>query len=85
MNSPKYYRHWTESEHGEGTVYFELLDSWITRQIEVFGQKFIWCDENGCSDERAMLSDQPVDIATLKDAIEIDKSEFESLWERRPK
>ncbi len=51
-NAKKYYKHWAESGLGKGNVLMEARGDRIVRQVEIYGSKLVWADENGQSDDR---------------------------------
>ncbi len=73
----RYYRHWAESEHGEGVVYFEVAREWPTRQVEVYGDTWCWGDR----DHLEHLADQPLSVLELGPEDEISAEEFERVWQ----
>ena len=80
--STNYYKHWAESELGEGTAFIEAVDDVIVRQVEVYGSTFIWCDHFGQSNPRFMLADQPISAIGLTSEHEISAAEFEDMWKK---
>lgn len=78
----KYYRHSAESVLGEGVVFMEVIDDEVVRQVEIYGEKLVWCDKSGQSDDRFMLADQPASIIGLKSEDEISAKEFSDIWSR---
>lgn len=77
----RYHKYETErSEFGEGVVYHEVTEGWPTRQVEVYGGYYVWCDESGESDLRCMLLDQPVSNLKNTRLDEISADEFERVW-----
>lgn len=78
----KYYKHWAESELGEGSAFMEVVDDEVKRQVEVYGESLIWCDETGQSDDRFMLADQPASVMGFEPEHEIAAAEFEEAWRK---
>lgn len=76
----KYFKHWAESDLGEGLALMEAIENEITRQVEIYGTTFVWCDQTGQSDERFMLADQPLAVLGLSPEHEITAGEFEAAW-----
>jgi hypothetical protein len=77
---PKYFKHWAESDLGEGVVLMEAVGDQITRQVEIYGSVSIWCDQDEQSDNRFMLADQPLSQLALGADDEIPALEFEEAW-----
>ena len=78
----KHFKHWAESDLGEGVVLMEAVGDDIVRQVEIYGETFVWCDKTGQSDERFMLADQPLSALGLEPEHEISAAEFVSAWNR---
>ncbi len=72
-----YFRHKAESELGTGTAYIEITDGWPSRQVEVYGNAWLWGDD--AHDEH--LADQPLEVLELGDEHVITATEFEHAWE----
>lgn len=81
-NAAKYYKHWAESDLGQGNVYMEAIGDEIVRQVEIYGGRIVWSDKNGQSDENFMLADQPLSWLDLDSDDGITASEFEAAWKR---
>ena len=80
MTANRYFKHWAESDLGEGEALMEAVGDEITRQVEIYGSMLIWCDQTGQSDERFMLADQPLSALGLGPEHEITAAEFEAAW-----
>lgn len=78
----KYYRHWAESDLGEGLAYLEVDGATVVRQVERYGDRWRWGDLHRTSEPSFMICDQPVDVLDLAEADEIDAQEFERMWRR---
>lgn len=78
----KYFKHWAESDIGQGTVYLEAAGDVIVRQVEIYGSTLTWADKAGHSDERFTLADQPLSWLDLDSDDGITASEFEAAWKR---
>ena len=78
----RYFKHWAESELGEGIAFMEAMDDDIVRQVEIYGSIFVWCDQSGQSDDRFMLADQPLSSLGLGAEHEITAAEFEDAWSK---
>jgi hypothetical protein len=76
----KYFKHWAESELGEGICFMEAVGEEITRQVEIYGSTLIWCDRSGQSDDRFMLADKPLSWLEFEPEHEITSTEFEDVW-----
>ncbi|XCN73276.1 MAG: hypothetical protein Q3M24_00505 [Candidatus Electrothrix aestuarii] len=72
----KYFKRFAESDIGEGFAYVEVIDSWVSRQVEIYGDQYRWADKNNTE----WLADQPLSELGLKPEDEILKEEFESVW-----
>lgn len=81
----KYFKHCAESILGEGLIFLEATGDEITRQVEIYGDSIIWCDNEGQSDDRFMLADQPLSIIGLGAEHEIPAPDFEAVWSRARK
>lgn len=81
-NAAKYYKHWAESDLGQGNVYMEAIGDEIVRQVEIYGGRIVWSDKTGQSDENFMLADQPLSWLDLDSDDGITASEFEAAWKR---
>ncbi|MEG2804805.1 hypothetical protein [Stenotrophomonas sp.] len=83
MSSRKqYFKHWAESELGEGTVLMEAMGDEIVRQVEIYRSLTVWSDKTGQSDERFMLADQPLSWLDLDEDDGITAGEFEAAWKK---
>lgn len=71
-----YYKHYAESDWGEGTVYLEIKEGWVVRQVEVYGSKYLYGDDK----HPDHLADQPFSVLGLGQQDEITKQEFEQIW-----
>lgn len=80
MSSKLYYKHAAESDLGEGEVFLEAIDGIFTRQVEIYGDKIVWCDQQGQSDDRFMLADQPLNPGDFEDEDLMSSADFEDLW-----
>jgi hypothetical protein len=78
----KHFKHWAESELGDGIVLMEAMGDEIVRQVEIYGSTFVWCDQSGQSDQRFMLADQPLSSLGLGAENEITAAEFEDAWNK---
>lgn len=78
----KHFRHWAESDLGQGNVYIEAIGDEIVRQVEIYGGTLVWADKSGQSDERFMLADQPLSWLDLDTDDGITATEFEAAWKR---
>ncbi|MDI1447603.1 hypothetical protein [Polyangium sp. 6x1] len=72
----QYFKHYAESELGEGTAYMEITDGWPSRQIEVYGETWRWGDDA----HNKHLADQPFEVLELGEEHEISVEEFERAW-----
>lgn len=80
--APRFFKHWAESVLGEGVAFMEARGEWIVRQVEIYGPCIVWCNEQGQSDDRFMLADQPLSDLGLTVEDEIYADEFEAVWRR---
>ncbi|UNP29290.1 hypothetical protein [Lysobacter gummosus] len=78
----KYYKHWADSDLGEGTAYMEVADDLVVRQVEIYGPTIVWSDRVGQSDDRFVIADQPVSSLDLGPEHEIEPSEFAEVWRK---
>lgn len=78
----KHFRHWAESDLGQGYVYMEAIGDEIVRQVEIYGGRIVWSDKTGQSDENFMLADQPLSWLDLDSDDGITATEFEAVWKR---
>lgn len=76
----QHFKHFAESDFGEGIAFMEAVGDEIVRQVEIYGSTLAWCDRNGQSDERFMLADQPLSALGLGPEHEISAAEFEAAW-----
>jgi hypothetical protein len=80
----QYFKHGAESDHGAGMAYIEIVDGWPSRQVEVYGETWLWGDIA----HPEYLADQPLEVLELGDEHVISKAEFEQVWQealkRRP-
>jgi hypothetical protein len=71
---------------GEGEIYSEFDGEGATRQVERYGDCWLYSgDLDGyCAelDFHAGLSDQPLSECDLSNTIEISKEEFEAAWSK---
>lgn len=72
----RYFKHEAESDHGTGTVYLEVVNDWPSRQVEVYGDTWLWGDEANPEN----LADQPLEVLELGKEHEITPDEFERVW-----
>lgn len=77
----KFYKHYAESDLGEGVCYLEISHDWPVRQVEVYGNTYLFGDE----DHLDHLADQPFPELDLGQKDEITKEEFESVWSKAMK
>jgi hypothetical protein len=75
-----HFKHFAESDLGEGVALMEAAGDEIVRQVEIYGSTLVWCDQTGQSDERFMLADQPLSALGLGPEHEISAAEFEAAW-----
>jgi hypothetical protein len=78
----KYYKHWAESELGEGVAFMEAVGDMIVRQVEIYGDEALWSDQRGQKDERFMLADQAPSAIDLRSEHEVTAEEFEAAWRK---
>lgn len=81
----KYAKLYSESLDGcIGKCYFEVIDYFVTRQIDVFGEDYYWSDSAGCNKEGYEFTDQPEwdenDESSWDEYEEISVNEFEEVW-----
>ena len=76
MAERKHFKHDAESDLGVGTAFLEVTDGWPSRQVEVYGETWLWGDE----DHPDNLADQPLDVLDLGAEHEIAQGEFEQAW-----
>jgi len=79
------FRAWTTdinslSDLGEGTVYFEFDGQWATRQVEVYGDRWLCSSKDYPPGVGPGLCDQPLSELDLHKEHEIFKVEFEHVW-----
>lgn len=72
----RYLKREAESDYGVGIAYLEISDGWPSRQIEVYGDTWLW----GNKEYPEHLADQPFELLELGDEHEIPSSEFEKVW-----
>ncbi|GMU61740.1 MAG: hypothetical protein AMXMBFR34_35030 [Myxococcaceae bacterium] len=72
----RYFKHEAESEFGIGWVYFEITNDWPSRQVEVYGQTWLWGDDA----HPEHLADQPLQVLELGKEHEISVDAFERVW-----
>lgn len=84
MSTPKkqYFKHWAESDLGQGNVYIEAVGEVIVRQVEVYRSVTTWADKTGQRDDRFVLADQPLSWFDLDSDDSITASEFEAAWKK---
>jgi hypothetical protein len=76
-----YIRKIGESTDGEwGTYYFEFIDNYITKQIEVYPEKVIYLDEDKPEEGEHMLGDQPLYKLDFELSDRITAGEFYQVW-----
>lgn len=79
----KYFKHWAESYDGEeGTVYFEVDDEVVTRQVEIYPNQTLWMSQQDAKDPKFEIADQPFGYLDLGEDNEISRKAFEEMWER---
>jgi len=76
----KYYAHYAESEDGIGVAYFEVEGEIVLRQVEVYGERMYWSDQETEADIRHRICDQPVSVVGLTAIDETSPKEFERVW-----
>ncbi|MET4617275.1 hypothetical protein [Stenotrophomonas sp. HMWF003] len=81
-NKKQYFKHWAESDLGQGNVYIEAVGDVIVRQVEVYRSVTTWADKHGQSDERFLLADQPLSWFDLDSDDGITATEFEAAWKK---
>ncbi len=72
----RYYKHAAESDIGEGIAYIEITGEWVSRQVEIYGERYRWADENNSE----WLADQPLGELGFDFEDEITSEEFEKIW-----
>lgn len=72
----RYFRHEAESDYGPGIAYLEIDGEWPSRQVEIYGEIWLWGDEAHPKN----LADQPFEFLDLHDEHEIPAGEFERVW-----
>ena len=78
----KYYKHWAESQYGdEGSVYFEIDNEIVTRQVELYPDKSYWMTRDSEKDPDFEIADQTFPVMGLTEDDEISREEFEKIWE----
>lgn len=78
----RYYKGYAESDDGAGETYIEADNDIVTRQVEIYGEKVYWSDQQTDSDPLHRICDQPVSTLDLTLANEITPEEFEAVWHR---
>ena len=73
-----YYRYEGESDLGEGTVFIEVSEGLVTRQVEVYGTVWLWGDTY----YNCHLAELPARELELSDDERISIREFEDVWTR---
>lgn len=86
----RYYEFEAESDYGIGTGYFEFVGRWVSRQLEIYGDKVLWAEitgDSGSWSERVTASkpdgaicDQPFEVLGMKDEEEISQTYFVGKW-----
>ena len=71
-----FYKHYAESDLGEGIVYLEISQGWTVRQVELYGSNYRYGDDK----HPEHLADQPFYELGLGQQDEITKEEFEKIW-----
>ena len=73
-----------ESAEGEwGTFYFEFIDNYVSRQIEVYPAKVIYLDVNNPEEGEHMLGDQPLYQLDFESSDKITADEFYQIWNNK--
>lgn len=75
-----YFKHEAETDLGEGAVYLEFDGNWVSRQVEVYGDKWFCSNKNYYTEIGLALCDQPLGELDLGSEHEISQSEFEAAW-----
>ncbi|NOK03142.1 MULTISPECIES: hypothetical protein [Myxococcus] len=81
MSTKRYFKRDAESEYGEGICYMEITGDWPSRQIEIYGETWLWGDEKHLEH----LADQPFEVLDLGEEYEIPSEEFERAWQEAMK
>ncbi|GCE15241.1 hypothetical protein [Tengunoibacter tsumagoiensis] len=75
-----YFKHDADLGLMVGTAYFEFEDEWPTRQVEVYGEKWLCSNKEYHPGVGPGLADQPLSFFEFKKEHEINKTEFELIW-----
>ena len=73
----RHIKHEAESDLGPGVVYIEFTDDEPTRQVEVYGDVWLWGD----SKHLEYLADRCYGELGLSEEHDIPQAEFERVWE----
>ena len=86
----RYFKHEAESQIGMGWWWCEFEDDWATRQVEAYGERWFWADDEHWNqlyppDMDMGLCNQPLSALfedwDLIEAYAISAAEFEEVWE----
>ena len=77
----RYFQHEAESDLGEGMAYLEFDGERASRQVEVYGDRWLRADEA----HNEWLADQPLEVVGLSAEHEISSQEFERIWQEAMK
>ena len=73
----RHFKHWSDSDLGEGVCYVEFTGDWPSRQVEIAGDTWRWGD----NEHSEWLADQPFSVCGLDDVYKIPEDEFERIWQ----
>lgn len=76
----RYFCHDAESDLGVGTVYFEFVGDYATRQVERYGDHWFDSRTPYHPEIGPGLLDQPLTELELGESDEISAEEFEHAW-----
>jgi len=77
----RYFKHRAESDLGRGMAYMEFDDERVSRQVEIYGDRWFCSTVAYHPEIGPRLMDQPLSILELTSADEITQNEFESIWQ----
>ncbi len=76
----KYYKGYSESSLGAGTIYSEFEGESAIRQVENYGETWLSSRQEYNEGVGLGLYDGKLSDLDLSDTVEIEKQEFEEVW-----
>ncbi len=76
----RYFKREADIGLGPGVAYVEFDGEWATRQVEIYGERWLSSLDSYHDDIGPGLVDQPLSLLGFEPEHEISQAEFEEIW-----